>query len=194
MRKTTSTIRKSEHYKLPAVPKKFTTLAQVERYVNGVLKATTLDLVGWRFRFNNSVRCLGLCRPQSKYVELSRQHVARFMEEKNYEQICRTTLHEVAHALANNFFPFDRKPHGLAWKRYCTALGIPGERAAYRESRDNPNHEVRKPRGARWALVNRATGVVYRYYNRQPKERNWGSCWLTGRKHETFGMLALKAL
>ena len=40
-------------------------------------------------------------------------------------------------------------------------------------------------------LINKDTGKVYRYYHRRPKNKDWSTRWLIGKKAETKGKLAV---
>lgn len=71
-------------------------------------------LDGWRVRFDNAGRRLGVCRHSQKIIGLSRQHVAVGSDETTED----TIRHEVAHALAG-----PGEGHGARWKQIAARLG-----------------------------------------------------------------------
>ena len=103
----------------------------------------------------------------------------------------RTLLHELAHALA-----WERRRsrgHGIVWRHYCAALGIPDERATTRCEDFAP---ARPPRPARYALVRDTTGEVYRTYVSRPRRHpsRLKHCYIPGKKEETLGHLVIRTL
>lgn len=148
-----------------------------------------LGLIGWSYGTDRAIRRLGCCRPEKKQISLSRHFVAHYLS-RNPEQIRRTLLHELAHALA-----WERRRsrgHGRTWQHYCAALGIPDERATTCCEDFAPLAK----RPARYALVHDHTGEVFRTYATRPRRtaHQLRHCYIPGRKEETLGHLVLRAL
>jgi predicted SprT family Zn-dependent metalloprotease len=74
---------------------------------------------GWSFRFNNRKRALGLCRYETRQIELSTLFVALNDEAAVQD----TLLHEIAHAQAGV-----GAGHGRAWIDACHRLGARPDR------------------------------------------------------------------
>lgn len=72
----------------------------------------------WSFGYNKRKKALGVCSHSKRKIELS----SLWVETLPMEQIERTILHEIAHALA----PADAG-HGPKWKEMCCLVGIPDE-------------------------------------------------------------------
>lgn len=163
-------------------------LAEVEQYAASCLEH--LHLHGWHFGWDKTVRRLGCCKMQQRRISLSCYYVESY-STREPEQIWRTLLHELAHALA--WVHHQGKGHGPVWQRYCAALGIPGERASVR------GIELEHPRGtrqARFALHHRETGEVYRTYIRKPRlsAARLRQCYIPGRKADTLGKLTISPI
>lgn len=160
--------------------------AEVEAYAAACLQH--LHLVGWHFGWDKTTRRLGCCKMQLQRISLS-QYYAEAYATKGPEQLWRTLLHELAHALAWQYH--GARGHGPVWQRYCAALGIPGERASVR------NIELNAPqRAARFSLCHRETGEVYRTYTRRPRHSaaSLSRCYIPGRRQETLGKLVIKPI
>jgi predicted SprT family Zn-dependent metalloprotease len=71
-------------------------------------------LSGWTFRFNRNKRRLGVCKQDSKQIELSEHYVIR----NSSEHVIDTILHELAHALVGT-----EHGHDDVWKDMCIRLG-----------------------------------------------------------------------
>lgn len=172
---------------LPPVPL-LTDPAGVQEYAEMCLAAA--GLADWHFGWDRAVSRLGCCRPQQKCITLSRYFVACYLE-KDAGLVVRVLLHEMAHALS---WEHGRVTgHGPVWKAFCGALGIPGEKASVRCESFAPL--ARRP--YRWALCLRTTGEVVRYYHRRPASltpRRLASCYIPGRREETYGQLVLREL
>ena len=150
----------------------------------------SLNLVGWTFGTDRATRRLGCCRPDRKQITLSRHFLAHYLP-RHPEQVRRTLLHELAHALA-----WERRRsrgHGSVWHYYCAALGIPDERPTTRCEDFAPH---RPPRPARYALVHDTTGEVFRTYVSRPRRSaaSLRHCYIPGRKAETLGHLLIRSL
>ena len=60
--------------------------------------------------------------------------------------------------------------------------------------RSEPNQKdviLLKTIKGKYKLINKDTGKVYRYYHRRPKNKDWSTRWLIGKKAETKGKLAV---
>lgn len=146
-------------------------------------------LADWRLQWDRAVCRLGLCRMTHRIISLSAPFVGKCLLSEP-ELIRRTILHEIAHALA--WIHNRERTHGAAWQRWCAALGIPGERAAARGDFFAPE-EARRPK---YALCNRSTGEIYRYYFRKPQcsASKLASAYIPGKKAETLGKLCFVSL
>lgn len=71
-------------------------------------------LEGWSFRFNRNKRRLGVCKQDSKKIELSEYYVIR----NSSEHVIDTILHEIAHALVGT-----AHGHDDVWKAMCLRVG-----------------------------------------------------------------------
>lgn len=146
---------------------------------------TALGLAGWSFGTDRATRRLGCCRPGQKRITLSRYFLAHYLP-RNPEQVRRTLLHELAHALA-----WERRRslgHGSIWRHYCTALGIADERPS------TACEDFAPPRPVRYTLVHDSTGEVFRTYTARPRLRpeRLKHCYIPGRKADTLGHLVIR--
>ena len=89
-------------------------------------------------------------------------------------------LHEIAHALTG-----PGHGHDWAWKQKCVLVGARPERCYTSELHGGT---VKTTKG-KYKLINKETGEVYRYYYRRPKQKDWSTRWLIGKKRETYGKL-----
>ncbi len=172
---------------LPPAPQ-LTNPAGVQAYAAACFAAA--GLADWGFGWDRAVSRLGCCRPQQKMITLSRHFVACYLA-KDAGMVVRVLLHEMAHALS---WEHSRATgHGPVWKAFCSALGIPDEKATVRcEPFEDP---VRRP--YRWVLRLSTTGEVVRYYHRRPPSltpRRLAACYIPGRRRETYGKLILQEL
>lgn len=144
-------------------------------------------LEGWVVKWDRAARRLGCCKMTRREISLSRHFVQHYLSQ-DAALIRSTVLHELAHALA--WVHHGDKGHGPAWRYWCAVLGIPEERAQCKCEDFRPSHMARRPR---YALCNRETGEVYRYYYRMPKRvgHRLASCYIPGKKEETLGKLCV---
>lgn len=173
------------HIPLPPRPAGATP-AEVEQYAAACL--LHLHLAGWHFGWDKTSRRLGCCRMQQKRISLSRYYAEAYAT-RDPGQVWRTLLHELAHALA--WVHHHATGHGPVWKRYCTALGIEGEKAGTR------GIEFEAPRAAaRFTLCHRETGEVFRTYTRRPRHSaaSLRNCYIPGLKTETLGKLTIRPI
>lgn len=159
----------------------------VEIYAKECLIA--VGLTDWRFGWDRAIRRLGCCRYQRKLITLSQHFVAHFLQE-NPQQIIRTLLHEIAHALA--YVHHKETGHGSIWKHYCTLLGIAGETARCRCSDFAP--QDRPSPTYRYVLCHKVTGEIFRRYQRPPRRtpQQLAATYIIGRKKETLGQLCVR--
>ena len=145
----------------------------------------------WLFGWDRAVRRLGCCRYRTHSITLSRHFVARFCEE-DPQLICRTVLHEIAHALA--YIHHKETGHRRYWKHYCALLGIAGEKARCQCADFAP--PARRTPVYRYALCHRDTGEVFYRYQRRPRlnARKLKQTYIIGRKAETMGHLCIVEL
>lgn len=151
----------------------------------------TLGLRDWRFGWDRAIRRLGCCHYRTRTITLSRHFVARFCEEAP-QLICRTVLHEIAHALA--YIHHKETGHGRRWKHYCALLGIADEKSRCKCPDFAPANRTTPV--YRFALCHRDTGEVFHRYQRSPRftPQKLAAIYIVGRKTETFGKLCIKAL
>ena len=162
------------------------TPAEVEAYAAACL--SHLHLADWHFGWDKTSRRLGCCKMQQRRISLSR-YFAEAYAARNPEQVWRTLLHELAHALA--WVHHRATGHGPVWRRYCTALCIAGERACTR------GIEFDAPRTApRYTLCHSETGEIFRTYTRKPRltAARLSHCYIPGRKNETLGKLTVRSI
>ncbi len=161
---------------------------EVEACARACLAA--LGLEGWQFHWDRAIRRMGCCWPTRQRISLSRYYAAACLPEEP-EQLRRTLLHELAHALA--WVHQRQTGHGPAWKHWCAALGIAGERATMRVADFTPAH---LQRGPRYALCHDESGEIFRYYRRRPRRpaRQLRRCFIPGRRAETLGHLVIREL
>lgn len=161
----------------------------VAAYARACMQAC--GLVGWGFEWDRAVRRLGCCKMSQCSISLSRHFVAAYLGREP-EFIRRTVLHELAHALA--WLHHRERGHGAAWRLWCGALGIPGEKSACKCEDFAPAHYKRRP--AQYALCHAETGEIYRYYTRRPSisPRKLKFCYIPGKKVATLGKLCVVSL
>ena len=173
------------HIPLPPRPAGATP-AEVEQYAAACL--AHLHLQDWHFGWDKTSRRLGCCKMQQRRISLSRYYAEAYATREPV-QLWRTLLHELAHALAWHYHR--STGHGSIWKRYCTALGIPGERASVR------GIEFTAPRSEpRFNLCHQETGEIFRTYIRKPRlsASRLKACYIPGRKAETLGKLTIRPI
>lgn len=153
----------------------------VETQAHACLAA--VGLADWSFGWDRAARRLGCCKFQRRLITLSQYFVAHFLKE-NPQQIRRTLLHEIAHALA--YVYHKETGHGKFWKHYCTLLGIAGETARCRCADFAPSH--------RYVLCHKITGEIFRRYQRAPRltPKKLATSYIIGRKKETLGQLCVR--
>lgn len=142
-------------------------------------------MTDWTIKLDRSVRRLGQCRYGVKEIGLSSTYIRVMMERSKPLDLVVTFLHEVAHAKAGC-----GAGHGPVWRRWCTALGIDGESA---KKNTNPKESVTAV-VARFQLVHRDTGEVFKNYICKPRRTDYTHVYITGRKAETLGKLVVKAV
>ena len=148
-------------------------------------------LLDWDFAWDRSVCRLGCCKMTRRIISLSRHFVAAYLE-RDQDLIRRTILHELAHAMA--WVHNKERNHGAAWRAWCAALGIPGERASCNcEPFEPADHRRRQ---VRYVLCHAETGEIYRHYQRRPQisEQKLKRCYIPGQKASTLGKLRIISL
>jgi hypothetical protein len=132
---------------------------------------------GWSFVWDTrAVRRYGQCRYRQREIG-----VTKVLANLNtIEETKDVVLHEIAHALTG-----PGHGHDWLWKQKCVLVGARPERC-YTSELHGGNVKTTK---GKYKLINRDTGEVYRYYYRRPKNKDWSTRWLIGKKRETFGKL-----
>jgi len=132
---------------------------------------------GWSFVWDTrAVRRYGQCRYRQREIG-----VTKVLANLNtIEESKDVVLHEIAHALTG-----PGHGHDWAWKQKCVLVGARPERC-YKSEMQGGNVKTTK---GKYKLINKETGEVYRYYYRRPKQKDWSTRWLIGKKRETYGKL-----
>ena len=161
---------------------------QVAAYARACMRVC--GLCGWFFKWDHAVRRLGCCKPTLRTLSLSLYFVQAQMG-RNQEIIRRTILHEIAHALA--WVKNGVLGHGEAWRYWCAALGIAGEKSTSKCEDFAPARSARRPK---YALCHVDTGEVYCHYFRRPalNPEKLKSCYIPGQKAATLGKLCVISL
>lgn len=161
--------------------------ADVARYVYGCMGV--LGLEGWRFEWEKTIRRMGCCKYAPRVILLSIYYVRKYLD-LDQEQIRRTVLHELAHALA---WGYNRSVgHDRTWHDFCHALGIGDEKSRARVEDFAP--EGHASRRVRYVLYHLRTGEIFGRYSRYPSRtaKRIGQVYIKGRKKETLGQLGLR--
>jgi len=119
------------------------------------LKYHGLFQQGWSFRFDRSVRRLGLCSHRKRRISLG-QHATLV---NDVAVVRNTILHEVAHALCG-----PNEGHGPVWKAKALEIGCDGNRLG--------NIAVKAPH--KYQLYCLDCSYTWKYY-RKPK---LGPCYI----------------
>jgi predicted SprT family Zn-dependent metalloprotease len=122
----------------------------------------THGLQDWSFAFNRRKQEMGLCRFDSKRIELS----IYFIERNSDDAVRDTLLHEIAHALVGPGHGHDR-----LWRQKCHEIGAKPERVC---------HEVNMPEGA-WQATCGNCGMIH-HRHRRPKHLVGWHCRRCGRE------------
>lgn len=120
---------------------------------------------GWSTGFNTRKRTLGLCKYNTKTIEISTVLCKAISEEEVYD----TCLHEVAHALCTY-----KDGHNAKWKRTFLLLGGSGTRLFDGKI---DGEEI----GANYFLIDSRNGEQIAHYFRKPS-RNFDTCIVKGDK------------
>lgn len=166
-------------------PREWGSLADVEAYAHSCIDICGPE--GWRMQWDRAVRRLGCCKIHQRVISISRYFAESYLH-RDPELIRRTVLHELAHALAWEYYR--ERNHGEAWHHFCCQLGIPDERSVCKCEDFSPAERRREPL---FALCNKETGEVYRYYYRSPRitPRKLSRCYIPGQKTATYGKLQI---
>jgi predicted SprT family Zn-dependent metalloprotease len=87
---------------------------EVQKLAWSLMETHGLTVKGWTFLFDRSTRRLGICRFNSKRIQVSRP----LAEVNSVETVRDTLLHEIAHALVG-----PAASHGAVWKLQAQAIG-----------------------------------------------------------------------
>ena len=97
-----------------------TSFSDVANYANDQLIETGLSLQFWTFRFNTNKTRAGVCKYQSKRIELSVNTLTL-----GVGAVMDTINHEIAHALVGS-----AHGHNHVWRSKAIELGSNGERCS----------------------------------------------------------------
>lgn len=109
----------------------------------------------WKFKFDRSVKRLGLCKHKEKIISLG-QHATLVNDET---AVRNTILHEIAHALVGSW-----EGHGPVWKAKAKEIGCNGDRLG--------NIAIKAP--YKYQLSCNDCGYIWHYY-RKP---TLGPCYI----------------
>lgn len=159
--------------------------AHVAAYARACMEACGLG--DWSFEWDRAIRRLGCCKMTRRTLSLSRYYVEAYLA-RDCRMIRTTILHEVAHALA--WVKNGERGHGAAWRYWCAALGIAGEKSGCKCEDFTPDHLRRRPM---FALCHDETHEVFRLYFRKPSisPRKLKNCYIPGKKEATLGHLCI---
>ena len=154
-------------------------LYEIKQYALEQMEKWDLIAKGWSFVWDTrAVRRYGQCRYRSKEIGITKK-----LENINtIEETKDVVLHEIAHALVGR-----GHGHDYVWKRMCRKVGARPERCYTPEEKGGTVKTIK----GKYKLINKDTGKVYRYYHRKPKNKDWSTRWLIGKKAETKGKLAV---
>ena len=154
-------------------------LHEIKQYALEQMEKWELTEQGWSFVWDTrAVRRYGQCRYRSKEIGITK----KLANINTIEETKDVVLHEIAHALVGR-----GHGHDFVWKRMCRKVGAKPERCYTPEDRGGTVKTIK----GKYKLVNKDTGEVYRYYHRRPKNKDWSTRWLRGKKAETFGKLTI---
>ena len=154
-------------------------LYEIKQYALQQMEKWELIGQGWSFVWDTkAVRRYGQCRYRSKEIGITK----KLANINTVEETKDVVLHEIAHALTG-----PGHGHDYVWKRMCRKVGAKPERCYTPEENGGTVKTIK----GKYKLVNKDTGEVYRYYHRRPKNKDWSTRWLRGKKAETFGKLTI---
>ena len=154
-------------------------LHEIKQYALEQMEKWELTEQGWSFVWDTrAVRRYGQCRYRSKQIGITK----KLANINTIEETKDVVLHEIAHALVGR-----GHGHDFVWKRMCRKVGAKPERCYTPEENGGTVKTIK----GKYKLVNKDTGEVYRYYHRRPKNKDWSTRWLRGKKAETFGKLTI---
>jgi len=109
------------------------TLDKITNLANTLLKDHNLE--GWRFKWGNSKRRLGMCSFKEKTIEVSLWYVGSTSDEELED----TVRHEIAHAVVGS-----GHGHDYVWKRAAIQLGARPQSCApdHVQSAAQPNYII----------------------------------------------------
>lgn len=139
-------------------------LQEVWSLANSLMRQHGLIDKRWSFNFNKRKSSLGLCSHSKRVIELS----TVWVDTLPMEDIRRTILHEIAHALSPR-----TEGHGKIWKEMCCKVGIPDEARCY------TNIEVTREldkRTSKWKMECPTCGKVKYRHRRSYRSQSCGDC------------------
>ena len=135
----------------------------------------------WTFVWDNrAISRYGQCRYRKREIGITKKLALINTIEESKDVV----LHEIAHALTGA-----GHGHDFVWKRMCRKVGARPERCYKPKDKGGSVNTIE----GKYKLVNKDTGKVYRYYHRKPKNKDWSTRWLVGKKAETYGKLQVVA-
>jgi predicted SprT family Zn-dependent metalloprotease len=131
----------------------------------------------WTFVWDTrAVRRYGQCRYHKKEIGITK----KLANINTFEESQDVVLHEIAHALVGR-----GHGHNEVWRNKCIEIGAKPEQYYQPEDRGGTVKQLK----AKYLLVNKNTGEVYKKYWRKPKAKDWSTRWMRGNKSGTLGKL-----
>jgi predicted SprT family Zn-dependent metalloprotease len=156
-------------------------LIEIRKFAAEQMEKWGLIEENWTFVWDNrAISRYGQCRYGKKEIGITKKLALINTIEESKDVV----LHEIAHALTGR-----GHGHDHVWKRMCRKVGAKPERCYKPKDRGGSVNTIQ----GKYKLVNKDTGKVYRYYHRRPKNKDWSTRWLIGKKAETYGKLQVVA-
>jgi predicted SprT family Zn-dependent metalloprotease len=131
----------------------------------------------WTFVWDTrAVRRYGQCRYHKKEIGITK----KLANINTFEESQDVVLHEIAHALVGR-----GHGHNEVWRNKCIEIGAKPEQYYQPEDRGGTVKQLK----AKYLLVNKDTGEVYKKYWRRPQNKDWSGRWISGKKSSTLGKL-----
>jgi len=152
-------------------------LHKIKEYALEQMEKWELTEQGWSFVWDTrAVRRYGQCRYHKKEIGITK----KLANINTFEESQDVVLHEIAHALVGR-----GHGHNEVWRNKCIEIGAKPEQYYQPEDRGGTVKQLK----AKYLLVNKDTGEVYKKYWRRPQNKDWSGRWIIGKKSSTLGKL-----
>lgn len=108
-------------------------LTEAKQLAYALMLEHGLVSVGWRFKFDNAVIRLGLCKHSTKTISISKP-ITRL---NDVAQVRNTLLHEIAHALVGR-----NHGHNATWRFKAISIGCNGQRCTNSVVSVDPKYKI----------------------------------------------------